>query len=72
LIIGVAGDRKFVGRPLVDIIDRCIVGGFAFLMRRLATCIGGDFLIRSQAQGSCLVEPLAVLSRGFNIGREFP
>jgi len=72
LIIGVAGDRKLSGRPLFDIIDRYIVGAFALLLRRLTTCLGGDFLIRSQAQGSCLVEPLAALGRGFKIGRSFP
>ena len=46
--------------------------GFAFLLRGLATCIGGVFLISGLAQGSFLVEPLAILSKGFNVRLNLP
>jgi hypothetical protein len=71
-MMGVAGDAKLAGGLLVEIIGRCIVRGFAFLLRGLATCIRGVFLIRSWAPGSFLVEPLAILSKGFNVRPNLP
>jgi hypothetical protein len=83
LIAGVAGDGEFVGGPFVEIIGRCIARGFALLLlllRDLATCIGGVFLIMDWAQGSCLVKPFADLldmlgvfrlSKGVTIRRNF-
>jgi len=81
LMIGVAGEGKLVGEPLVEIVGRCIVRGSAVLLRGLATRIGSVFLIRGQARGWCLVEPLADLldvlrvfriSNGFIIGPNLP
>jgi hypothetical protein len=69
---GVVGDAKLAGGLFVEIIGRFIVRGFAFLLRGLATCIRGVFLIRSRAPGSFLVEPLAILSKGFNVRPNLP
>jgi hypothetical protein len=69
---GVTGDGKLGGGPLVEIIGRCIVRSFAFLLLGLAKCIRGVFLIRSRAQGPFLVEPLAILSEGFNVRPNLP
>jgi hypothetical protein len=70
---GVTVDGKLAGGPLVEIIGRCIVRSFAFLLLGLATCIRGVFfLIRSRAQGPFLVEPLAILSKGFNVRPNLP
>jgi hypothetical protein len=69
---GVTVDGKLAGGPLVEIIGRCIVRSFAFLLLGLTTCIRGVFLIRSRAQGPFLVEPLAILSKGFNVRPNLP
>ena len=81
LVVAVAGEGKLVSGLLVDVIGRCIVGGFAFLLRELVTYASGVFLIRGQAPGPHLAGPLADLlnvsgvfriSRGLSIGRNFP
>jgi hypothetical protein len=80
-MVGIARDGRFVSGPFIEVISRCILGSFAFLLRDLVTYGGGVFLIRSQAPGPRLVGPLADLlgvpgvfriSKGFNIGRSFP
>jgi hypothetical protein len=80
-MVVVAGDGELVGGSFGEVIGRCFVKGFAFLLRDLVTYARGVFLIRGQAQGPYLVGPLAGLlgvprvfriSRGFNIGRRFP
>jgi hypothetical protein len=80
LIVGIAGDGRFVSGPLVEVIGRCIVKGFAFLLRGLVTYGGGVFLMRGKAPGPHLIgflaDPLGVprvfrISSGFSIGRSF-
>jgi len=61
LVIGVGADGELVKGPLVEVIGRCIVKRFAFLLRELATYTGGVFLIRGQVPGPRLIWPLADL-----------
>jgi hypothetical protein len=71
-MMGVAGDGKLAGGPLVEIIRRSIVRGFAFLLRDPTMRIKRGFLVSGLAQGPFLVEPLAILSRGFNVRLNLP
>ena len=41
MVIAVTRQGELAGGPLVAIIRRCIVEGFAFFLRDLARCIGG-------------------------------
>jgi hypothetical protein len=79
-MVGIARDGRFVSGPFIEVISRCIVGSFAFLLRDHVTYAGGVFLIRGQAPGPHLVgllaDPLCVprvfrISSGFSIGRSF-
>jgi len=72
LIVGVVRDGGFVTGPFVEIIGRCFVKGFAFLVRDPTVCIKRGFLISGQAQSPFLVEPLAGLSERLSVGPNFP
>ena len=72
MIVRIAGERGFVSGPLVEIIGWCIVKGFAFVLRDPITRIKRGFLISGQARGPFLGEPLAILSKGFNVRLNLP
>jgi hypothetical protein len=79
-MVGIARDGRFVSGPFIEVISRCILGSFAFLLRDLVTYGGGVFLMRGKAPGPHLIgllaDPLGVprvfrISSGFSIGRSF-